>query len=341
MRDKLIDVARGIGILLVVFAHIFEGTITDFIYLFHMPLFFYLSGATFSFSKNKFDIRKRMKTLLIPYMFFSLISFFYWWKVESHFRPIRHSSIFDGKMGELSIPLQQFINIFVSVSKGKAFLYNSPLWFLTCLFTSIVIYSIIKKYSGRYSFVFCCLGAALFFCLEEQNLRLPWCFELALTTLPLLWLGDMTYKRIESSSISEASLISIISLIISFTIVLKFRPSINMMEHEFAVWWQFYLCSVSLIVIVLLLGRFVLRFESGVLQWLGRNSLIIMCIHGPIYRIVLYVTSVIIKEDISDIRHSWFMSTFVVLLVVVIITPITIYINKHLPFVLGRKKKNS
>lgn len=56
MRDHLIDVAKGIGILLVVFAHIYKGSCTDFIYLFHMPLFFYLSGATFAFSNSKFDM---------------------------------------------------------------------------------------------------------------------------------------------------------------------------------------------------------------------------------------------------------------------------------------------
>lgn len=339
MRDKLIDVAKGIGILLVVFAHIFEGTATDFIYLFHMPLFFYLSGSTFSFSKNSFDIVKRIRTLIIPYAFFSVISFFYWWKIESVFRPVHDSPIFDGKMGEFSIPLQQFINIFLSIASGSAFIYNSPLWFLTCLFTSIVCYIVIKKYLGKYSFFFCCIGAALYYVWGDQVMRLPWCFEIALTTLPLLWLGDMTYKRIESSSSSEAFFISIISLIICFIIVSLFHPSINMKEHDFATWWQFYPCSVSLILLLLLFGRLVLRFESGVLQWLGRNSLIIMCIHGPIYRIVLYAASFIINENVSVIRHSWFMSSCIVLLVVIIIIPIVILINNYLPCVLGRKKR--
>lgn len=341
MRDKLIDITKGIGILLVVFAHIYEGYATNIIYLFHMPLFFYLSGATFSFSKSKFDgnfVIKRIKTLLVPYVIFSLISFLYWWRIESHFRPILDSPIFAGKLGELSIPLQQFINIFVSISSGCAFLYNSPLWFLTCLFISVICYSIIKKYSGRYSFLFCCLGAAIYYCMEELDLRFPLCFEIALTTLPLLWLGDMTYKKLEVVNFSKGTILSIALLTICITIVSVYHPSVNMMEHKLSIWWQFYLCSISLIVLLLLLGKLLLPFENGILQWLGRNSLIIMCVHGPIYRLVLYAISIIIKENISDIRHSLFMSSCVVLLVVVIIIPIVIIINRYLPFVLGRKR---
>ena len=46
-RDPVIDSMRGIGIVLMVLGHSgFPGT--DFIYLFHMALFFMLSGWFFS-----------------------------------------------------------------------------------------------------------------------------------------------------------------------------------------------------------------------------------------------------------------------------------------------------
>lgn len=48
-RDSQLDILKGIGILLVVFAHVCHS---DFIYLFHMPLFFFLSGAALNYSKN-------------------------------------------------------------------------------------------------------------------------------------------------------------------------------------------------------------------------------------------------------------------------------------------------
>ena len=83
-RVHWIDIARGLGIALVTFVHIPNGdgesvwlpAIADgvaTISMFHMPLFFLLSGFTF---KNKDGFRKfafhKAKTLLIPYYVFSL-----------------------------------------------------------------------------------------------------------------------------------------------------------------------------------------------------------------------------------------------------------------------------
>lgn len=42
-RDTVVDVAKGIGILLVILGHL-KNPIMDFIYAFHMPLFFFISG---------------------------------------------------------------------------------------------------------------------------------------------------------------------------------------------------------------------------------------------------------------------------------------------------------
>ena len=44
-RFDWVDTAKGLGIILVVIAHVWtKGPVRDFIYSFHMPLFFLLSG---------------------------------------------------------------------------------------------------------------------------------------------------------------------------------------------------------------------------------------------------------------------------------------------------------
>jgi len=48
VRYDYIDIAKGLGILMVVWAHIMiTGWTHQFIYAFHMPLFFLLSGMLF------------------------------------------------------------------------------------------------------------------------------------------------------------------------------------------------------------------------------------------------------------------------------------------------------
>jgi fucose 4-O-acetylase-like acetyltransferase len=80
-RIGYIDIARGIGILLVVLGHNDFGYISPFgyqvIYSFHMPLFFFLSGyfmdvsiGFWGFTKKRFDI------LLKPYLFTIFMIYF-------------------------------------------------------------------------------------------------------------------------------------------------------------------------------------------------------------------------------------------------------------------------
>ena len=62
-RDPVIDSMRGIGIVLMVLGHSgFPGT--DFIYLFHMALFFMLSGWLFSLRGGPVHFIKRKAVAL-------------------------------------------------------------------------------------------------------------------------------------------------------------------------------------------------------------------------------------------------------------------------------------
>ena len=73
-RIEWVDIARGIGIILVILGHIGIGKVGKFIYSFHIPLFFFLSG--FCFSGNNIDIKfffkKRLKKLIILYVFLGI-----------------------------------------------------------------------------------------------------------------------------------------------------------------------------------------------------------------------------------------------------------------------------
>lgn len=80
IRIEYIDIAKGIGILLVALAHadvsLFSPYLHQFIYSFHMPLFFFLSGYFFN-SNIPFRVllKKRFNAILKPY--FVTILFIY------------------------------------------------------------------------------------------------------------------------------------------------------------------------------------------------------------------------------------------------------------------------
>lgn len=76
-RVEWVDVAKGVGIVLVVLAHALpkDHVIWQFINQFHMPFFFMISGYLYSTKTSwvKFVVRK-IKTLWVPFVFSSVIT---------------------------------------------------------------------------------------------------------------------------------------------------------------------------------------------------------------------------------------------------------------------------
>lgn len=80
-RINWIDWGKAFAIYLVVLGHLLsetgvEGKIHDFIYLFHMPFFFFISGLLFKIKEN--NIREMFSriwhSLIIPYIFLNFLS---------------------------------------------------------------------------------------------------------------------------------------------------------------------------------------------------------------------------------------------------------------------------
>jgi len=79
-RIPLFDRAKGLGMLLVVFGHLFQygGLAFSIIFSFHMPLFFIISGMLYTVPSNT-KLGSLIKSILIrygtPFLFFSALGF--------------------------------------------------------------------------------------------------------------------------------------------------------------------------------------------------------------------------------------------------------------------------
>lgn len=99
-----------------------------------MPLFFFLSGCVLSVDKPyKEIIKKKVKQLLLPYVFFILLSCCFYWMLLllSHRFTINH--------------LWSLVDLFPYDNE----IINTPLWFLVSLFWMSIIYSGIRKCVSR------------------------------------------------------------------------------------------------------------------------------------------------------------------------------------------------
>lgn len=128
-RIRVIDNCKFIAILLVVIGHLsMPEWCMRFIYSFHMPLFFFLSGCLISEKIKRNSITKNIhnsfKQYILPYILFSVCLLLHY-VIYSFF----------SKYGNLSIDWKLIM--------GSFFCGNlSALWFLTCLFFSVLYYSI-------------------------------------------------------------------------------------------------------------------------------------------------------------------------------------------------------
>lgn len=81
-RDPMISIAKAIGIILMVVGHVYdkESWGVHFIYMFHMPLFFVLSGYFFKAPQNFKELlmftKKKLIGLYLPYLLWSILFVF-------------------------------------------------------------------------------------------------------------------------------------------------------------------------------------------------------------------------------------------------------------------------
>lgn len=134
-RDKSIDIAKGIGIILVVIGHVTSPVMLDNdilqqiyrgLYTFHMPLFFLLAGVSYGLASHKVKIgggiqhfiKRRFLRLMVPYFTWALI-----------YTPVK-------------MIMKEYVRFKTNANPLTLLLGNNPdgeLWFLYVLFLLNVI----------------------------------------------------------------------------------------------------------------------------------------------------------------------------------------------------------
>lgn len=75
---------------------------------------------------------------------------------------------------------------------------------------------------------------------------------------------------------------------------------------------------------------------GGHISYLGKNSLIIMCIHEPIKRVLLVVLSKVSSLPIDDLRGNILLSIICVFILLMVCVPVVNVINKRLAWIIGK-----
>lgn len=68
-RNSVIDIAKGIGIILVILGHLvsYEDYISSYIFSFHMPLFFFITGYLTKDNSDWKDVERKLLQFVLVF----------------------------------------------------------------------------------------------------------------------------------------------------------------------------------------------------------------------------------------------------------------------------------
>ncbi|ESS74094.1 acyltransferase [Methyloglobulus morosus KoM1] len=317
MRLFWLDNLKAFGVFLVVFGHLIpESYLKQYIYSFHVPLFFFISGFLFDRTKYSFKqyLRKKLNTLLVPYFCFAIFSYLFWFFV------VRNFSISGKSLAVNS--LKPLIGILYAVgSDSWRDILNPALWFLPCLFVVEVIFYFIKN---KY---FLLIFAVLGYFVAYSSFRLPWSVDVAQTAIIFYGIGYFykdrwcTYKNLP--------FLLVLHLVFCFT-----NGRVDMNNMIYGNIFNFYIAAYSGILFWLIISKILGR--NKICEYIGSNAIIFIGLIGTTWFVIrggVYIISGVKLESLS-VSSSIIAS----LLQIVLTIPAIFIINRWMPFILGKRK---
>ncbi len=282
-RVEWIDIARGLSMMVILYAHVFDdGLITRFVHLFHVPVFFLLSGVVWKQAdKIKDFFVSILKGLVIPYFFAGTVSIFVYQILGSFFPK--------GNLG-LAECIQ---GLFYANSRTGLMVWCRPLWFLPCLVLVRILWELIshvKKIVFRYVIVLIIwVFAVVSLYTSLKGLRLPWEFEVALHALPFFCMG-VIFKQNFMAAIDEKrkKTCLILAFLICFLVcILIFHLNdaiLSFQYNNYGVYPLFVIGAISGSGMIFSVSMLVARCKW--IEIIGQNTLTILLWHK--YPILLF-----------------------------------------------------
>lgn len=341
-RFFYIDFLKAFGIILVVFGHVYQvhDNFYYFIYSFHMPLFFLLSGVFFKYGISiKELLKKRINSMLIPYIFFYIVTYLYWLFIERNMR---------AESGGVSTEWwKPIIGLFVESPNHNFMAHNNPLWFIPSLFSiEIMACYLTKKVQKSKLYIVSLLLLLLSTLWSTLHITLPFGLVMACCCFTFFILGHEIQFMNNIKQLSKQYYILLFLFIISFIYINKwggyatnfslFNPNIKYIFHFYMM--ALYMIAFS-IVTVKCIEPYISKISiiSKCISFIGTNTLIILCLHDPLKRAVIFLFSKLTETSMIDIRQDLLLSSYCVIIIFILLVPIITIYNKWIVPILKKQ----
>lgn len=326
VRIDYIDYAKGLGILLMVIGHYeyLNHSFTQWIYSFHMPMFFLISGYL-DYKFNLYTevtiyVKKKVRSLLVPYYFFAFLILVLEFIIGKN-RDIVHGLIY-----------------------SLYYIQDPGFWFFFLLFVTDLFFLLYRKIIKlQFKIITIIL---LFFCSllvgwGEQTYRdIPFKADFYPSCAFYFVIGALVaeYWPFFDEYIKNRKCECAIILLVLSIFVLCYVGIIN----DIHIWVfiarpHYPLITLIGIFFVIMLGVIIdctkMRLLKIVLKYLAVNAIVICIFHSKVFWLVRTIDA-----QVGIAPSSW-QSHFIVIAVEICLLVPTVYMfNRYIPFLVGKRK---
>ncbi|MCQ2546182.1 MAG: acyltransferase family protein [Clostridia bacterium] len=344
-RLDWLDVLKCIVMFAVICGHAATGDTPDtlryYIYAFHIPLFFMISGMTFYLQTEKHDMSiggmflNKCRTLLWPYLIFNLLVIPVW---------IVYFKLFDPGAGSVS-------GLLVAIAYSNPTWSSLPIsasWFLTTLFLSLMVFYIIIRICRRkllpifiVSLILGIIGYVI--SRTDLNLLYPWHISTVPVAVMFLmfgyvfmkkkdWFEGLVFKFKKGSFryYGSAFLWIAVTFFIAYFIA-RDNVKITMGLNHYGNFAFFIIAVLAFSIMFYVISMIVPAISP--FRLVGRNTIVYLCLHE---------LGIIAMNTLSPFTHM-IVSQYPVLAslaIFIVLLPVAYVVERWLPFLTGRRKKS-
>lgn len=317
-----LDWAKAIGIWLVVLGHAIQATCIereighicyDFIYTFHMPLFFLLSGYLFQKKNcNRFFLRSLLYTLVIPYLLYSLCFF----PLSFYIDAIKNGHGIQETLGRL------FLGIIMGDGYETPYSYYSclPCWFFVCIIQLKLLFVIVPVYRKSMMMINV-ISIIIISLLQHYKIDLYCNLDSTLLAIPFFSVGFLLKNINIFGGKNSNAILSIFMFCLTYVVLCLNGPGVG--------------CNILLFFVGGITGSLTILFisqsfdKNGLIRLISRNTLFIIFFHW-----LLLVSYSLFRRTFdlwSFIKNDYLAIIFTIVFSFLLFIPIVFVIKLMLP----------
>ncbi|MFW7363640.1 acyltransferase family protein [Vagococcus fluvialis] len=271
VRVDWVDISKLFGMFFIYLGHLGSksGLAYPWVYTFHVPLFFFLSGCLENYNKKNLsnNFKSKIISLLIPFYFFSILV-----------------SLLVAVNTNSTDIIKRFVSIWINGGIRNTLPVGTGLWFLTCLFIIEVLFSIIKKLKNKILIVIVCLMFYIYavYFINPSPITNPhwiWNIDSAFYYLIFYCIGWISFNHLNKLFDSESNKGRIVIFVLTFLSfvysgLLFFNKNIFLITNISTSYFKLItdlLTPLVTIFLVISISNYLRNFEY--LKKMGKNSL--------------------------------------------------------------------